>query len=149
MIGSTTQLYLREESQVTKRNFEQQLQAFEERITETISIAERQRTDVKRQTQNLEGGNSAADVDEAELELAAIELGKQSCLLEELQASCGVIYSQARSARTGQTIRDILTEHNSQAFVGMPERVVGKMEQLIEGVKTTGGSVAHIGVFKG
>ena len=148
-IGSATQLYLGNESQVTRQNLEQQLQAFEERVTETISIAGQQRIDADRQTQSLENGSSATETNEAERELAAIESDKQSRLLEQLQASCGVIYSQARSARTGQTIREVLTEHNSQAFVGMPESVVGRMEQLIEGVRTTGGSVAHIGVFKG
>lgn len=101
-----------------------------------------------RQLKSLESGNTTAGDIEAERELAAIESTKQSRLLEDLQANCGVIYSQARSVRTGQTIRDIITEKNSQAFVGMPESVVGKMEQLIEGVRTSDGSVAHVGVFK-
>jgi hypothetical protein len=42
-----------------------------------------------------------------------------------------------------------MTENGSQAFVGMPESVVGKVEQLTEGPRTTRGSVAHVGVYKG
>jgi uncharacterized membrane protein YcjF (UPF0283 family) len=91
----------------------------------------------------------SADTDEAERELAAIKSDKRFRLLEDMQASCGVIYSQARIVRTSRSIRDIFTENDSQAFVGMLKYAVYRVEQLIGGVRRTDESLVVVVVSKG
>ena len=123
------------------------MQDLEIQISERMQMTKQQRSESEDKVRDLEDGNSDGDEDEMERVAAAAKCKKQSRLLEDVQASYGVMFSQVRSARTGQTIREIVTDKNSRAFVGMPESVVGKVEQLIEGVRTTDGSVAYVGVF--
>jgi hypothetical protein len=63
--------------------------------------------------------------------------------------SCGVVFSQVRSKRSGQEISDIITSDNSKALVGLPESVVGNINQRITDVRTEGSSVAVVGVYSG
>ncbi|KAK4956158.1 hypothetical protein LTR66_013354 [Elasticomyces elasticus] len=142
------QLHLGERSEVAQQTLQKQLQDLEAQVSEQIRIAGQRRSDLESQVQSLENGDSVVEEDEAEQAMAVVESTRQSRVLEDLQASCGVIYSQLRSARTGQTICDIITDNESQAFVGMTESIVGKMEQLIEGVRTTNSSSAYVGVFR-
>ncbi|KAK4981906.1 hypothetical protein LTR66_009614 [Elasticomyces elasticus] len=135
-------------SEVAQQALQKQRQDLEAQFSEQIRIAGQQRSDVESQIRSQENGDSVVEKDEAEQTLAVVESKKQSRVLQDLQASCGIIYTQLRSARTGQTIRDIITDNESQAFVGMPESVVGKVEQLIEGVRTTNSSTAYVRVFR-
>ena len=70
-------------------------------------------------------------------------------LPEADQVSCGVVFSQVRSKRSGQEISNIVTLDNPKAVVGLPESVVGKINQRITDVRTEGGSVAVVGVYIG
>lgn len=145
---SLIQLQTAEASGSAYQNLQKQMQNLEVQISERMHITKQQRLESEEKVRDLEDGNPDGDGVEMERVAAAAERKKQSRLLEDLQARYGVMYSQVRSARTGQTIREVITDKNSRAFVGMPESIVGRVEQLIEGVRTTDGSVAYVGVFK-
>ena len=85
----------------------------------------------------------------AQRTLAIKEVEEQSHLLEADQVSCGVVFSQVRSKRTGQDIGNIITSDDSRALVGMPESVVGKVNQRIKDVTTQRNSTVAVGVFDG
>lgn len=61
--------------------------------------------------------------------------------------SCGVVFSQVRSKRSGQEISNIITLDNFKALVGLPESVVGKINQRITDVRTERDSVAVVGGY--
>lgn len=60
-----------------------------------------------------------------------------------------MIFSQVRSKWSGQDISNVITSGNSKALVGLPESVVGKINQRIRDVRTEGGSAAVVGVYSG
>ncbi|PSN58511.1 hypothetical protein BS50DRAFT_641744, partial [Corynespora cassiicola Philippines] len=49
----------------------------------------------------------------------------------------------------GQEISNVVTLDKSRAFVGLPESVVGEINQQIKDVRTEGGSMAVVGVYNG
>lgn len=59
----------------------------------------------------------------------------------------GTVYAQVRSHITQQNIEDVLTTDNSTALVGLPQAVIGQIDQRIKGVNTTSHSKAVVGVF--
>lgn len=52
-----------------------------------------------------------------------------------------------RSKGTGQDISNVITSDDSRALVGMPESVVGKVNQRIKYVTAQNRSAAAVGVF--
>jgi hypothetical protein len=75
------------------------------------------------------------------------EIEEQSRILEAEQLSCGVVFLQVRSKRSGQEIDEVITSANSKALVGLPESVVGMMNQHIGKVITEKSSTAVVGVY--
>jgi hypothetical protein len=68
---------------------------------------------------------------------------------ETEQVSCGLVFSQAGSRRSGQDISKVITLDDSKALMGLPESVIGKINQRIKDVRTERGSVAVMGVYSG
>lgn len=125
-----------------------QLHALEMKIQEHLDTIKHQQEEAQRRMQELEIEPEDEEDDGAGRELVIGEVKKQSRLLKADQVSCGVVFSQVRSKRSGQDISDVITSDDSKAFVGMPESVVGKVNQRISNVRTEGGSTAHVGVFQ-
>jgi hypothetical protein len=120
--------------------------ALEGRIQEHLQLSTRQQGEARQRLQALEK-DPEAEMDEDMQERVFEEIEKQSSLLEANQASCGVVLSQVQSRRRDQEISDIITSDDSKALIGMPESVVGKIQQRITGVRTVRGSSAIIGVY--
>ncbi|KAF2451233.1 hypothetical protein P171DRAFT_425760 [Karstenula rhodostoma CBS 690.94] len=136
-------------SEANRENVKRQLQTLETKIQEHLDFTIRQQEEAKTRKQELQEEPEDEEDDGAQRNLAIKEVEEQSRLLEANQVSCGVVFSQVRPKWSGQDISDIVTSDNSQALVGMPESVVGKINQLIRGVKTEGGSRAIVGVYSG
>lgn len=86
--------------------------------------------------------------DQSAEQVAAFNKVKQQFrLLDESQISLGVVFAQLRAARTHQVIGNVTTNRVSFALVGIPERLVGKIDQQIGDVSTTDKSAAVVGVF--
>jgi hypothetical protein len=126
-----------------------QLRALETKIQEHLDLTQRQQDQVQERTRALEDEVEDEEDGGAQRTLAMKEIEQQSRLLEADQVSCGVVFSQVRSKRSGQEISNIITLDNSKALVGLPESVVGKINQRIVDVRTEGGSVAVVGVYSG
>lgn len=154
MLTSQSMVQLRSEktSEVDREDVRKQLQALEAKIQEHLNLTKRQQEEAEERRQALQEEPEEPEDEEnggAQRTLAIKEVEEQSRLLEADQVSCGVVFSQVRSKRSGQDISDIVTSCNSQALVGMPEGVVGKINQRISGVRTEGGSRAIVGVYSG
>lgn len=151
MLTSQSMVQLRSEktSEVDREDVRKQLQALEAKIQEHLNLTKRQQEEAEERRQALQEEPEDEEDGGAQRTLAIKEVEEQSRLLEADQVSCGVVFSQVRSKRSGQDISDIVTSCNSQALVGMPEGVVGKINQRISGVRTEGGSRAIVGVYSG
>jgi hypothetical protein len=132
-----------------RENAKKQLQALEVKIEEHLDLTRRQQDEAKQRKQELEVEPEDEEDGGAQRILVMKEVDEQSRLLEAAQVSCGVVFSQVRSKRSGQEISNITTSNNSKALVGLPESVVGKINQQISDVKTEGSSVAVVGVYSG
>jgi hypothetical protein len=126
-----------------------QLRALETKIQEHLDLTQRQQDQVQERTRALEDEVEDEEDGGAQRTLAIKEIEQQSRLLEADQVSCGVVFSQVRSKRSGQEISNVITLDNSKALVGLPESVVGKINQRIVDVRTEGDSVAVVGVYSG
>jgi hypothetical protein len=122
------------------------LQALETQIQEHIDLIEKQQGEAQRRRQELQDRPEDEDGG-AQRALATQEIEKQSGLLEADQVSSAVVFSQVRSKRTGQDISNVITSDDSRALIGMPESVVGKVNQRIKDVTTQNRSAAAVGVF--
>lgn len=127
-----------------------QLHTLDIKIQEHLDLTKKQQNEAQERIQTLlRELDEAEDEDSAQITLATKEIEKQSRLLEADQVSCGVILSQVRSGWSGQEIGKVITSNDSKAFVGMPESVVGKINQRIGEVRTERRSTAFVGVFHG
>jgi hypothetical protein len=126
-----------------------QLQTLETKIQEHLEITKRQQDEAQQRKRELQEEPENDDDGGAQQTLAINEVEKQSRLLEADQVSSGFVFSQARSRRSGQDISNMVTLVKSKALVGLPESVVGKINQKITGVRTEGGSTAVVGVYSG
>lgn len=151
MLTSQSMVQLRSEktSEAGREDVRKQLQTLEAKIQEHFDLTKRQQEEAEERRQALQEEPEDEEDGGAQRTLAIKEVEEQSRLLEADQVSCGVVFSQVRSKRSGQDISDIVTSCNSQALVGMPEGVVGKINQRISGVRTEGGSRAIVGVYSG
>ncbi|KAF2006538.1 hypothetical protein P154DRAFT_517605 [Amniculicola lignicola CBS 123094] len=142
-------LQLRSErmSEADRENVRKQLQTLETKIQEHIELTTRQQEEAQARKQELQEEPEDEDDGSAQRALAIKEVEEQSRLLEADQVSCGVVFSQVRSKRSGQDISNVVTLDNSRALVGLPASVVGKINQRITDVRTESGSVAVVGVY--
>lgn len=137
-------------SETEREHLRGQLENLEKRIQEHLELSKKQQAEAQERRRQLEKEDDDEEAeDEAERTLAITEVDKQSRLLEADQVSCGVIFTQVHSRRSGQEIGKVITSEESKAFVGLPESVVGKINQRIGDVTTTGKSRAMVGVWGG
>ena len=125
----------------------ERFQSLEKAIQEHVELTKVAQSAVERQKLELEQELDDEGDDDAQQELAMKEVEEESRLLEADQISSGVIFSQVHSRLTKQDIRNVTTADDSRALVGLPESVVGKIEQRIRGVNTERNSAAAVGVF--
>jgi len=140
------QLRSEQTSETNREQLKTQLQSLEVQIQEHMNLTKKQQDEVQRRRQELED-EPEDEGDSAQRALAIQEVEKQSSLLEADQVSSTLVFSQVRSKPTGQDINSIITSEDSMALVGMPESVVGKVNQRIKGVTTQNKSAAAVGVF--
>ena len=123
------------------------MQALETQIQEHIDLTKKQQDEAQRRRQDLQKEPEDEKDGGAQRALATQEVEKQKGLLEADQVSSVVVFSQVRSKRTGQYISNVITSDDSKALVGMPESVVGEVNQRIKDVTTKNRSAAAVGVF--
>jgi hypothetical protein len=143
------QLRSEKASETDRDNVRRQLQTLETKIQEHLNLTQRQQDQAQGRKNALEDELEDEEDGGAQRTLAMKEIEQQSRLLEADQVSCGVVFSQVQSRRSGQEISNIITLDNSKALVGLPESIVGKINQRIVDVRTEGGSVAVVGVYSG
>jgi hypothetical protein len=143
------QLRSEKTTETDRENVKGQLQILETNIQEHLDLTWRQQDQAQERKKALEDEPEDEEDSGAQRTLAIKEVEQQSRLLEADQVSCGVIFSQVRSKWSGQEISNIITLDGSKALVGLPESVVGKINQRITDVRTEGGSVAVVGVYSG
>jgi hypothetical protein len=119
------------------------LQAVETKLQEHLLLASEQRAEAQKRIQQLEEEHDGT----ADFDQAIEEATRRVQVLEADQVSCGVVFAQAESTRSGIDIVKVLTSQKSIAFVGLPPSVVGKVNLRIGEVTTTDGSTSHVGVF--
>ncbi len=124
-----------------------QLQTLEKAAQQHLELTKTTQSAIERQKLELEQDVDHASDDDDQQEFAMKEIEEQARLLEADQISSGVIFAQVHSRLTKQDISDVITADESRAMVGLPESVVGKIQQRIRGVHTTGKSAAAVGVF--
>lgn len=112
-----------------------------------MDLTKKQQDEAQRRRQELQEEPEDEEDGGAQRALATQEVEKQSGFLEADQISSAVVFSQVRSKRTGQDMSNIITSNDSKALVGMPESVVGKVNQRIKDVNTQNRSAAAVGVF--
>lgn len=127
----------------------QQLRELESTIREHIDLTKQEQQIVLQRKAELDGADAEDESDNDELQrLQGLqEVDERGRLLEAHLVSAGVLLSQVHSGVTGQDIRDVITAEDSKAVVGMPTDVVGKINQRIQHVQTTGKSAAVVGVY--
>jgi hypothetical protein len=133
--------------ETNRENVKRQLQTLETKIQEHLDLTKRQQDQALERKRALEDESEDEEDGGAQRTLTIKEIEQQSRLLEANQVSCGVVFSQVQSKRSGQEISNIITSDNSKALVGLPESVVGKINQRITDVRTKGSSVAVVGVY--
>lgn len=136
-------------SEADRENLKGQLQNLEIKIQEHLDLTKKQQAEAQERKRELQEEPEDEDDDGAQRTLAMKEVEEQTRLLEADQISCGVVFSQVHSKRSGQEIGKVITSDDSKALVGLPESVVGKINQQIEEVTTQRNSSAVVGVFSG
>ena len=122
-----------------------QIQGLEAKIQEHIELTKRQQIEAQQRKQQLATGSDNAS--KAERTLAIQEVKDRLLLIEEDQFNSGVVFTQVHSQRSGQEIKDVTASKDSEVFAGLPESVVGKINQRIGNVNVTDGSWAVVGVL--
>jgi acetylornithine deacetylase/succinyl-diaminopimelate desuccinylase-like protein len=82
-----------------------------------------------------------------EVDHALDEATRRAKILEDHQVSCGVLFAQAKSMRSGINIGNVLTSEESKAIVGLPDNVVGEVNLRVGDVTTQGRSTSYVGVY--
>ncbi|KAF1810926.1 hypothetical protein P152DRAFT_515351 [Eremomyces bilateralis CBS 781.70] len=141
------QLRSEQTSETDREKLKGQLQALEAKIQEHMYLTKKQQGDAQSRVQGLQEEPDDEEDGGAQRTLAIQEVEEQTRRLEADQVSSAVIFSQVRSKRTGQDIVNIITSDDSRALVGLPEGVVGKVNQRIRDVTTQRNSAAAVGVF--
>ena len=127
-----------------------QLQALENEVHQQLDILKKLQEETQKRNQELQKEPEDEDDDDASHRNSAIgEVAKQLKVLEAEQVSCGVVFAQAQSARTGLEIGNVLTQDHSFALVGLTSNVVGKINARIGNVTTNKSSVSVVGRYDG
>jgi hypothetical protein len=108
-----------------------QLQNLEANIQEHIILTKKQQDEAQRRRQELQEEPNDEEDGGAQRTLAIQAVDEQSRFLETDQVSSAVVFSQLHSKLTGQDIGNVTTSDNSRVLVGLPETVVGKVNQRI------------------
>lgn len=130
-----------------REHVKRQLQILETKIQEHLDLTKRQQNEAQQRKLELEEEPEDEIDDDSQRMLAVREVEEQLRILEADQVSCGVVFSQVRSKRTDQDIGNVTTLDNSRALVGLPESVVGKINQRVKDVRTEVYSAAVVGVY--
>lgn len=125
----------------------QQLKILETKIQEHLDFTKEQQEENQKRKEELQEEPEDEEDDGAQRALTIKEVEEQSRLLEADQVSSGVVFSQIHSKLTGQEIGKVKTSDHSWAVVGLPESVVGKINQRIGDVTTDTHSFSAVGVF--
>lgn len=123
----------------------QQMQSLELQATQQVTLFKKLQEQLALREQELALHSDSEDEESPDRVAAANEVKEQSRLLDEAQVSHGVTFAHLRAARTHQVIGNVTTDHESLALVGMPERLVGKIDQRIGNVYTAHKSSAMVG----
>jgi hypothetical protein len=134
-------------SEIDRESLKGQLLTLETKIQEHFDLTKKQQDEAHERKRGFQEEQGDEEDGGAQRILAIQETEKQSRLLAADQLSCGVVFSQVRSRRSGQQIGKVITSDDSKALVGLPESVIGKINQRIEEVRTERGSTAVVGVF--
>lgn len=143
------QLRSEQTSETERESLKSQLQSLETVIQDHLELCKKQQAEARERRRQLGLKDDEESDDEAQRTLAIKEVDERSQLLEADQVACGVVFSQAHSRRSGQEIGKVITPKESRALVGLPESVVGKINQRIGDVTTTDNSRAVVGVWGG
>jgi hypothetical protein len=136
-------------AETDRDNLKKQLQALEAKIQEHLNLTKERQDEAEKRKQELQEEPEDEEDGGAQRTLAIGEVEKRSHLLDADQVSCGIVFSRLHSERTGQDIGKVLTSGDSRALIGLPESVVGKINQRIGDVTTEKNSIAVVGVFDG
>jgi hypothetical protein len=136
-------------SRVDRMELDRKLDDLATKMNKHLELTKSQRSDIENLKHELQEEIDEEEDGGAEQErtLALQELREQLSLLEEGQISCGVISLRLHSERTSQEISDVLTRDDSNALVGLPESVVGEINQRVRNITTEKHSSAMVGVF--
>ncbi|KAM0716309.1 hypothetical protein Q7P37_007754 [Cladosporium fusiforme] len=148
---SSTQLLLQErasrKSEASNEILSQQMQNLELQAQSQMELIKKQQEEIERREGEFAGESGSDDEENAQVAKVADEVREQSWILDEMQVSLGVVFAQLRACRTHQEIGTVVTDQKSMALVGIPERLVGKIDQRIGNVLTTNNSASMVGVF--
>ncbi|KAK6436472.1 hypothetical protein LTR95_007333 [Oleoguttula sp. CCFEE 5521] len=149
MTSAQLHIQLRSEKESTSAYVDivQRLRVLQDDIQQHLQLTVTLREQTQQKVQELSVEPEDEEDDGAQRELARKEVERRSEVLEADQNSSDTIYDQVHSHVTRQIIEDITTSDNSAAWVGLPQAVVGKVDQRIRGVRTTNQSKAVVGVF--
>jgi hypothetical protein len=100
-----------------------QLGAVKDNIEEHLRLMKVQFERTSKRIEELECNDDGSD----EVDQAIEEAQKRAELIKAGRVSCGVVFAQAESSRSGIDIGKVLTTEKSLAFVGLPQGVVGKV----------------------
>jgi hypothetical protein len=136
-------------SKTGRENLQRQLQALEAKILEHLVLTKRQEVKARERKRELQKVLRDTEDGGSQQTLALKEVEEQLQIHEDDQVSCGVLFSQVRSKRSGRSICNIATSDDSRAIVELPAIVVEKINQRIRDGRTEGGHVAVVGVYSG
>jgi hypothetical protein len=146
-LQSLIQIRSEQTSLTDRESLRAEFRTLERTIQEHVESTKRAQEEIERRKLDLRKGPEDEGDDEAQRVLARKEVEEQSCLLEADQISSGVVFSQVHRTLTGQDIINVITTDDSKALVGLPQGVVGKVSQRIRDVRTERNSAAVVGVF--
>jgi hypothetical protein len=125
----------------------QQMQSLELQAIQQVTLFKKEQERLEQREQELALHSDSEDEEIAEQIAAASEVKEQRRLLDEALVSHGVTLAQLRAARTHQEIGNVTIDHRSLGLVGMPERLVGKIDQRVGNVSITNESSGMVGAF--
>ena len=144
MFVSRMQLRSTRLSEADREATKLQLEAVKDKIQEHLDLMKEQFEGASSRIEQLENSDDGSD----EIDQAIDDARKRAQIIEANQVSCGVVFTQAESSRSGVDIGQVMTTDDSFAYVGLPSSVVGKVNLRVERVTTQRGSTSHVGVFR-
>jgi acetoin utilization deacetylase AcuC-like enzyme len=128
-------------SEASREAIRLQLDAIKAKIQEHLSLMNEHFESTSRRIEELENSYDGSD----EADQAMDEAKKRAETIQASQVSCGVVFAQAESSRSGIDIGQVLTTDDSFAYVALPSSVVGKVNLRVGIVTTQRGSTSHVG----